>query len=135
MRPSTIGKVWRQFRQRVTETAGPDQCGTSPAANLPTWDRATRSVSSGYDPELIQTQNDVVDHLGMDSEEFVVKLVQRHEGRLPQQAFTDVTSWSAATVSRLLSEMEADQQIVRRQKGRENYVYLPPRSSGSVDRQ
>lgn len=78
-----------------------------------------------YDPEVLENRVDVLDELGLPPEEFVVRLVEEQDGQVRQQAFTEYTDWSEATVSRVLADLEADGVVVRIQVGRENVVCLP----------
>lgn len=66
-----------------------------------------------------------LDDVAATSEVTVERLLAAADGRLRQQAIVAATPWSAATVSRRLSEMEADGRISRVTKGREKMVYLP----------
>ena len=62
---------------------------------------------------------------GMTPDEYLLRGLERDGGRLRQQEICARTGWSEPTVSRLLTEMEADDQIVRYRLGRENLVCLP----------
>lgn len=60
------------------------------------------------------------------SREATVKaLLDERGGRMFQQDVVDNTDYSAATVSRLLTEMEADGQITRYRKDRRKVVAYP----------
>lgn len=60
------------------------------------------------------------------SDEAVVRdLVADHGGRMFQGDVVEGTEFSAATVSRLLNAMEADDRIVRYRKGKRKVVVLP----------
>lgn len=58
-------------------------------------------------------------------EAVVRELVAHHGGRMFQGDVVDGTEFSAATVSRLLNAMEADDRIVRYRKGKRKVVVLP----------
>ncbi|WP_332897153.1 helix-turn-helix transcriptional regulator [Haladaptatus sp. CMSO5] len=73
----------------------------------------------------IETPADVLIELGQLPAEFVVHLLEENGGQLKQKAFTEYTSWSPSTISRLLTEVEEEGHIVRVQIGIEKIVYLP----------
>ena len=52
-------------------------------------------------------------------------LLAEHGGRLRQREVSELTRLSASTTSRLLSEMEDDDQVTRVSVGREKIVCLP----------
>ena len=85
-----------------------DDGTTSPSApsNRPT----TRAelVASGFTPR-----------------EYVHDVLHEHEGRLRQCDFVERYGWSPATISRLLSDLETDGDVVRYRLGREKVVCLP----------
>lgn len=57
-------------------------------------------------------------------EEYVVQLLIANHGRMKQARIVEETDWSKAKVSRLLSRMEDQEQIVRERAGREKIVQL-----------
>jgi len=57
-------------------------------------------------------------------EKRVQKLLSTHDGRLKQSQIVEATEWSKSKVSRLLSSMEEEGEIVRIRLGRENLVCL-----------
>ena len=60
------------------------------------------------------------------SDETVVRdLVADHGGRMFQGDVVDATEFSAATVSRLLNDLEDDDRVVRYRKGKRKVVVLP----------
>lgn len=60
------------------------------------------------------------------SDEAVVRdLVADHGGRMFQGDVVEGTEFSAATVSRLLNDLEADDRVVRYRKGKRKVVVLP----------
>lgn len=71
------------------------------------------------------TKGEVPVETGLTPEEYVLRGLEASGGRLRQQDVIEYTGWSAATVSRTLSEMEADGLVVRIRLGRENVVCLP----------
>lgn len=58
-------------------------------------------------------------------DERVERLLTDHGGRLKQSEFVELTGWSKAKVSRVLSRMEESGEIDRRRIGRENVVSHP----------
>jgi len=66
----------------------------------------------------------LVDVLGVGPEECILSLVKEHDGKLPQECIVELLPWSAATVSRLLSDIEEQQRIVRLNAGRGKVVFL-----------
>lgn len=88
-----------------------------------------------YDPSALCSRRHFVTELGISHDEFFSRLIEEQGGSLPQKEFTEFTSLSSSTVSRILREMEDDEQVVRVQIGRENIVYLPENApAGSVSR-
>lgn len=63
--------------------------------------------------------------LGMSPEQLLRELIRSDGGWAWQQDLIATTEWSASTVSRYLSEMEAEGWIVREAVGRENVVGFP----------
>lgn len=95
-------------------------------------DRATTTHPGGeatqevpYDPEEIGRRVDTLYEAGLEPREFVRRLVEEEGGHVKQQAFTDYTDWSEATVSRVLSDLEDEGLIARVEVGREKVVCLP----------
>lgn len=68
----------------------------------------------------------IIEHETMiSSEEQILALLDTYDGRMWQQDVVAETGFSPPTVSRLLSELEADGQIARLRKGREKIVVDP----------
>lgn len=78
-----------------------------------------------FDPEAIEHRADTLHEAGLEPREFVRRLVEEEGGSVRQQAFTDYTDWSEATVSRVLSDLEDEGLIARVEVGREKVVCLP----------
>lgn len=57
--------------------------------------------------------------------ERVRQLLQENGGRMKQSNIVDSVDWSKAKVSRLLADLEEDDQITKLRLGRENLVCLP----------
>lgn len=57
--------------------------------------------------------------------ERVRRLLQENDGRMKQSTIVDSVDWSKAKVSRLLADLEEDDQITKLRLGRENLVCLP----------
>ncbi|NGM70438.1 MarR family transcriptional regulator [Natronolimnobius sp. AArcel1] len=54
----------------------------------------------------------------------VVRLLVANHGRIRQHEITDETGWSKSKVSRICSQMHADDTIEKRSIGRENIIVL-----------
>lgn len=61
----------------------------------------------------------------VEDRERVVALLEDAGGRLKQSRIVEETGWSKTKVSRLLSQMAADGDVVKVPVGRENIVCLP----------
>lgn len=73
----------------------------------------------------------------MTDREWVCELVRENGGRMKQSKIVDSVDWSKAKVSRLLAELEEDEQVTKLRLGRENLVCLPghePTASKSPER-
>lgn len=57
--------------------------------------------------------------------ERVRQLLRENGGRMKQSSIVDSVDWSKAKVSRLLADLEEDEQITKLRLGRENLVCLP----------
>ncbi len=69
--------------------------------------------------------------------ERTVRMLEAEGGQLKQSEIVDATSWSKAKVSRLLSRMADDDDVVKVSIGRENLICLPeqtPESARTTDR-
>lgn len=55
----------------------------------------------------------------------VLRLLDQHDGRLPQSEIVDRTDWSKSKVSRVLSAMAEEDQVRKIRLGRENLVARP----------
>lgn len=64
--------------------------------------------------------------------ERVCQLLRAHGGRLKQSRIVELTDWSKAKVSRVLSQMEADDEISKIRLGRENLICLRGREPDAV---
>lgn len=64
--------------------------------------------------------------------EKVRRLVEENGGRMKQAEIVDSVEWSKAKVSRLLADLESDEEIIKLRLGRENLIcldgYEPPAS-------
>ncbi|MFB6220980.1 MAG: helix-turn-helix transcriptional regulator [Halolamina sp.] len=92
--------------------------GSDPASPEPSMTETLETVGA-IEPAALDAE------LGVTAGECMVLLVGEHGGRLPQEDLVSLVPWSAATVSRLLSRLEDDQQVVRIPSGRGNVVLLP----------
>jgi hypothetical protein len=61
----------------------------------------------------------------LSNEQRVLRLLDEHDRRIRQSKIVEKTGWSKAKVSRVLSKMEADDEIVKIDVGRENVVTHP----------
>lgn len=75
------------------------------------------SITSDSEPQ--QHEDFVTDR------ERVRQLLSENGGRMKQSKIVDSVDWSKAKVSRLLAELEEDDQITKLRLGRENLVCLP----------
>ena len=57
--------------------------------------------------------------------ECVLRILDRNGGQIRQTALVEETGWSKAKVSRVLSQMETDDEIVKVSVGRGNLVTTP----------
>ncbi|MFC6731012.1 MarR family transcriptional regulator [Haladaptatus sp. DYSN1] len=103
--------------QATTHSAEPV---TEPSADEPSTDKPADTIYS--------------------DEAFIEHLLSASDGRLNQAAIVSQTDWSKSKVSRLLSAMADDGDVVKIQLGRENLICLPGaepaivRSTGRDDR-
>lgn len=79
---------------------------------------------TGFSEESIPKVK-LLQELGLTPEQYIVSGLDMNGGRLRQQEIVARTGWSEASVSRTLTQMEADGSIVRIQIGREKVVCLP----------
>ena len=79
----------------------------------------------------IDEQNALVADAEPRTEEFltdrekVQQLIRENGGRMKQSRIVDSVDWSKAKVSRLLAELEDEDQVTKLRLGRENLVCLP----------
>lgn len=66
-------------------------------------------------------------------EERIVEVVSANGGRMKQAEIVSTLEWSESTVSRKLSDLEANDAITRYQIGREKLVYLPGAEPESLE--
>lgn len=86
----------RAARGEQSTTEGDGCCWLPPSAD----------PTPGVQLEDIETQSDIVQHVGLTPGEFVLALVERNNGRVEQQAFTEYTNLSESSLSRLLGDLE-----------------------------
>lgn len=85
-----------------------------------------RSGDAGDDPGgSPPAKSEVRAETGKSASEYVAGLVRESGGRMRQGSVVEETGWSKATVSRLLTEMEAAGEVERMKVGREKVVCLP----------
>ncbi|WP_254823383.1 helix-turn-helix transcriptional regulator [Haloglomus halophilum] len=120
----------RGDRQETDVGVGfPETTETDPPAG--TTDAPTIADGSGAAETL--TRSELAGRTGLSPEQYIRQLLAEHDGRLRQSDVGDLARLSASTTSRLLSEMEADQQITRVSIGREKVVCLPSSTPDSAN--
>ena len=75
--------------------------------------------------EVPDRPTDTYHELGMSPEALFSELIRANGGWTWQDDLVAATEWSKSTVSRYLSDMEADGRIARVPVGRENVVGFP----------
>lgn len=103
--------LWRRYRDRAA-----DSPAHSPTAN----------AHESEHPPLETDEERVIAHL------------RDCGGQAPQQRLIELTGWSPAKVSRVLTELAEDDVIVKIPVGRENVIQLncdsaPPTAAGLAD--
>lgn len=83
------------------------------------------SATALVDPDDGPTSRGEVIERGYSPAEYVRAVVVVHDGTVKQRQFADEYGWSAATISRLLSDLEDRGVIERYRLGREKIVCLP----------
>lgn len=84
------------------------------------------SASASMDAAQTSTTTHVPDLPdGLDDHERVIALLELEGGRLRQSRIVDWTDWSKTKVSRTLSKMAENGEVVKIRLGRENLVCLP----------
>ena len=119
----TVGHRLERFAATIgrgTQTGEPDDAAERMAASEPTAHSDGESVTAGG-----QSQIDILVETGLTPPEYLLELLRQRGGRVRQQDLIATTGWSTSTVSRLLQEMETDEQVVRISIGREKLVNLP----------
>lgn len=113
---SHIRRVWR----RLTTNGAPQSPVTADGG---TTDTGSRTPQADPLPETAV----------MSREQIVEYHLNQHGGRLKQGEIVTLTDWSAPKVSRVLSEMEADEEVIRITVGREKIVCLPDAAPAPAD--
>lgn len=101
-----------------TPAAGTDDVSTTEDADEP---KSFPVISE----ETERTLNEVLVERGQTREEYICDVLAEHDGRLRQQRIMEYTGWSAASVSRLLGQMEDEETITRFRIGNEKIVCFP----------
>ncbi|MFA9504149.1 helix-turn-helix transcriptional regulator [Natrinema sp. H-ect1] len=84
------------------------------------------SIATGIvDPDDGPTSRGDLVAYGLTPAEYVRAVLVEHGGRIKQHRFADRYGWSAASLSRLLTELEDEGVIARYRVGREKVVCLP----------
>lgn len=97
----------------------------SGAETTPAGDAAERTSFPVLAEDTERNINDLLLERGLTREEYVLELLNEHDGRLRQQRIKAYTGWSAASVSRLLGRMEDAERITRFRIGNEKVVCVP----------
>lgn len=95
----------------------------APASTLSVTESAAADLSVAT-CDVPDRPSDTYHELGMSPAALLAELVRASGGRAWQGDLVTATDWSKSTVSRYLSEMEADGRIARVSVGRENVVGL-----------
>ena len=98
--------------------------GTDGDASGADGDAGPRSGTSSTDGDA--------DSLGLSPEEEILRLVRASDGRIEQGDVVEALSWSPATVSRRLGQLEAEGEVVRFPVGRRKVVCLPDCTPAAV---
>lgn len=117
----------------LTYSATPDESQDESGSDLDWVDGAMSSDEGFPTPESEDELRDVLIELNITSHEYIRMALEHHGGRLRQQEVTELTGWSAPTVSQKLSEMEDEGLITRFRAGREKIVCLPDESPDEAD--
>jgi uncharacterized membrane protein len=91
------------------------------------------AATSGLGAESDPQRNDEF----VTDRERVCELIRENGGRMKQSRIVDSVDWSKAKVSRLLAELEEEEEVTKLRLGRENLVCLPghePTASKSPER-
>ena len=118
--PGELAPVDRLETLGAAVRAGPDESAETGPSD---------ESSSGADPDRGSTEPADADGAAKPTliadETRVLRMLDEHDGRLPQSEVVERTEWSKSKVSRLLSRMEDDGQIRKITIGRENLVTRP----------
>ncbi|MDS0475084.1 hypothetical protein [Natrinema sp. 1APR25-10V2] len=77
------------------------------------------------DPPSLANEPDSSHEEFVTDQERVCQLLRENGGRMKQSRIVDSVDWSKAKVSRLLADLEDDDQVTKLRLGRENLVCLP----------
>uniref|UniRef100_A0A7D5KFX0 Helix-turn-helix domain-containing protein n=2 Tax=Natrinema halophilum TaxID=1699371 RepID=A0A7D5KFX0_9EURY len=83
-------------------------------------------IRNRYDqPTALATETEQNPDEFVTDRERVRQLLRENDGRMKQSAIVESVDWSKAKVSRLLADLEEDDQVTKLRLGRENLVCLP----------
>ncbi len=127
-----VTTMYARFRRALGNSRG-DRQGTDVGASFsgttetdpPASTTDTPTIADGSGTAETLTRSELAGETGLHPEQYIRQLLAAHDGRLRQSDVGDLARLSESTTSRLLSEMEADQQITRVSIGREKVVCLP----------
>ncbi|SFR88937.1 hypothetical protein SAMN05216559_0554 [Halomicrobium zhouii] len=116
--------VFRRGRGKPSPSEGSTGVSEPPAASV----QAASNVGEEGDVTDASTARDVFerhqDALVTDAER-TLRMLEAEGGQMKQSEIVDSTSWSKAKVSRLLSRMDDEGDVVKVSLGRENLICLP----------
>jgi hypothetical protein len=116
--------VFRSGRGQPSQSEDSTGVSEPPAASV----RAASNVGGERDVTDASTARDVFerhqDALVTDAER-TLRMLEAEGGQMKQSEIVDSTSWSKAKVSRLLSRMDDEGDVVKVSLGRENLICLP----------
>ncbi len=84
-----------------------------------------RGTGTQRESRSVENQSSHADHSILTDRERVLELVDSNGGRMKQAAIVESVEWSKAKVSRLLADLEADEEIIKLRLGRENLICRP----------
>lgn len=124
---SETNTVFGRLRERIASVVPPLGIRWLPRRFDP---RRRQHQNSAAQPDLTPSNDtnpdagSISDEAFLTTNEQIYQVLRQHDGRMKQREIVEQTPWSAATVSRALSEMEETQQIRRVQIGRGKFVFL-----------
>ncbi|MFU8867665.1 helix-turn-helix transcriptional regulator [Natronococcus sp.] len=112
---STLGLVWDPHLAAVAGLVALVMLGGALVAR----NRLATTPGLGTESDPQRDEEFVTDR------ERVCELISENGGRMKQSKIVDSVDWSKAKVSRLLAELEEEEEVTKLRLGRENLVCLP----------